>query len=77
MLRSWWRVVDGVVSREQGFAFADDPDVFYFNDETSEHVDCLYEDEAAARAAAVVYLHEKVRAYEVLLNYVAKDETSA
>jgi hypothetical protein len=68
----WWRSVDGEVSEEEGFAFEDEPDYFYFgidpetqteqiseDDSCMQHVDDLYTTREAAVAHALEFLERR------------------
>jgi hypothetical protein len=62
----WWRSVEGEVFEEEGFAFEDEPDMFYFGTEPigedaacMQHVDDLYTTREAAVVHALEFLERR------------------
>ncbi len=82
--RKWWRSVKGEVTEEEGFAFEDEPDTFYFridpetqteqlseDDPRIQHVDDLHETRETAVADAIGFLERKIALYRRRLDELA------
>ena len=73
----WWRVEEGEVFHDKGWAWKDDPDMIFFNDpddvhfdeepDSGFHVDELFESYEDAKTAALTWLDEKIRQYQLKL----------